>query len=227
MVASLTWNPHSAACARMLKLTETSSMQSQLLDIFHRRHACHLFQADRILSSDDLDFIIEAGRLSPSSFGLEPWRFIVLTSAHHRMSMQAACFQQPQVGTASAIIVVLAKLSDMDPDSSYLRRLMAREYPGDALEGALKNYRNFHAATDVKAWTDNQCHIAAANMMTAAAGIGIDSCAIGGFDPIEVMRILQIDIATQHPSLILALGYCAQEAGEKLRLPKEELVEYR
>lgn len=202
-------------------------MKSQLLDIFRRRHACHLFQEDRELASDDLNFILEAGRLSPSSFGLEPWKFVVLTSSKDKQAMQAACFQQPQVGSASAIIVVLAKLAELDPDSDYLLRLMKREYPGDALEGALKNYRNFHASTNVKAWSDNQCHIAAANMMTAAAGIGIDSCAIGGFDPVEISRILEIDPAYQSPSLILALGYCAQPAGDKQRLPIEELVEYR
>jgi nitroreductase len=202
-------------------------MKSQLLDIFRRRHACHLFQADRPLAADDLNFILEAGRLSPSSFGLEQWKFVVLTSRHQKLALQAACFQQPQVGTASVVVVVLAKLAEMDPDSEYLRRLMAREYPGEALEGALKNYRSFHAATDVKAWSENQCHIAAANMMTAAAGIDIDSCAIGGFDPAEVRRLLEIDPTRHHPSLILAFGYCAQAPGAKLRLPLEELVEYR
>jgi nitroreductase len=202
-------------------------MKKQLLDIFRRRHACHLFQADRPLAADDLNFILEAGRLSPSSFGLEQWKFVVLTTQHQKLALQAACFQQPQVGTASVVIVVLAKLAELAPDSEYLRQLMAREYPGDALEGALKNYRGFYAATDVKAWSENQCHIAAANMMTAAAGIDIDSCAIGGFDPAEVQRLLDIDPARHQPALILALGYCAQAPGEKLRLPMEELVEYR
>jgi nitroreductase len=202
-------------------------MKSQLLKIFRRRHACHLFHADRLLPMDDLNFILEAGRLSPSSFGLEQWKFVVLTGNEQKLALQAACFQQPQVGTASAVVVILAKLAEMDPDSDYLYRLMAREYPGDALDGALKNYRSFHAATNVKAWSENQCHIAAANMMTAAAGIEIDSCAIGGFDPAEVQRLLEIDPARHHPSLILAFGYCAQAPGEKLRLPLEDLVEYR
>lgn len=208
-------------------LNKALHMKSQLLDIFRRRHACHLFQADRSLAAEDLNFILEAGRLSPSSFGLEQWKFVVLTTQHQKLALQAACFQQPQVGTASVVIVVLAKLAEMDPDSEYLRRLMAREYPGEALEGALKNYCGFYAATDVKAWSENQCHIAAANMMTAAAGIDIDSCAIGGFDPAEVRRLLDIDPARHHPALILAFGYCAQAPGDKLRLPLEELVEYR
>lgn len=202
-------------------------MKSKLLEIFRRRHACHLFQADRALAEDDLNFILEAGRLSPSSFGLEPWKFVVMSSQSQKLATQTACFEQPQVGSASVVIVVLAKLAEMDPDSAYLRRLIAREYPGDALEPALKNYRNFHAETNIKAWSENQCHIAAANMMTAAAGIEIDSCAIGGFDPQAIQRILDIKPGNMHPSLVLAFGYCAQSSGDKLRLPLEELVEYR
>ncbi|MDP2431742.1 MAG: NAD(P)H-dependent oxidoreductase [Pseudomonadota bacterium] len=202
-------------------------MKQQLLELFNKRFACHLFQADRFIAAADLAYVLEAGRLSPSSFGLEQWRFVVLTEPRHKQDLQAACFNQPQVGSAGAVVVILAKLADMDPDSDYVRRLLAREYPGDQFEGALKNYRGFHAATDVKAWSVTQCHIAAANMMTAATAAGLDSCAIGGFDPIEVRRQLDIDPSRFEPALILAFGYCAADGGEKQRLPLDELVEYR
>lgn len=203
-------------------------MQNDILAAFKKRHACHLFHADRPLNADDLNIILEAGRLSPSSFGLEQWKFLVLTKPQDKQALQAACFSQLQVGSASVVIVILARLADLAPDSDYVRRLMAREYPEkDALEGALKNYRSFHAATDVKAWSAAQCHIAAANMMTAAASIGIDSCAIGGFVPEEVCDLLRIDTTRFLPVLILPLGICAHDSGEKMRLPMEEVVEYR
>jgi nitroreductase len=202
-------------------------MKSQLSHIFLRRHACHEFKADLPLAEQDLEFILEAGRLSPSSFGLEQWKFLVLTSDAHKAAMRDACFQQPQVGSASALVVILAKLAELHPDHPYAQKLLAREYPGEAFGPALENYRAFHANTDVKAWSICQCHIAAANMMTAAAGIGIDSCAIGGFLPDKVREILHIDPTQYEVALILALGVCAQPAGEKLRLPLAELVEYR
>lgn len=203
-------------------------MKNKLLAAFQRRHACHQFHADRPLNADDLAFILEAGRLSPSSFGLEQWKFIVLTTSEAKQALQDACFNQPQVGSASAVVVILARLADLDPDSDYVHRLMAREYPdAAALEGALKNYRSFHAATDIPAWSSAQCHIAAANMMTAAAGIGIDSCAIGGFVPEQVCAQLHIDPLREFPTLILPLGFCAHEAGERIRLPMDEVAEYR
>lgn len=205
----------------------TQNLSARLLEIFHRRHACHEFRTDEPLAAADLEFILEAGRLSPSSFGLEQWKFLVLTGQAHKSAMQAACFQQPQVGNASALVVILAKLAELAPDHPYAQKLLAREYPGESFSQALENYRGFHANTDVKAWSISQCHIAAANMMTAAAGIGVDSCAIGGFLPDQVRGILDIDPAQYEVALILALGVCAQPAGEKLRLPLQELVEYR
>jgi nitroreductase len=202
-------------------------MKQLILDIFHRRHACHGFDPDRHLARPEIDFILEAGRLSPSSFGLEQWKFAAITRAHEKTALQEACFNQPQVGSAGCVIVILAKVADLDPESDYVRRLMAREYPGEALAPAMENYRQFHAMTDVPSWSITQCHIAAANMMTAAAAIGIDSCAIGGFIPGAVKTILGQSDDRLEIALILALGYCNAPAPEKQRLPLAELVEYR
>jgi nitroreductase len=203
------------------------AMKHALLDLFRRRFACHRFLRDRPIPKEDLGFVLEAGRLSPSSFGLEQWKFLVLTQPEDKARLQAACFDQPQVGSASAVIVILAKLTDLDPDSDYVKRLLEREYPGDNLAFALGNYRNFHANTDVAAWSTTQCHIAAANMMTAATAVGIDSCAIGGFLPDPVRDLLQITADRYAIALILALGYCDETPPDKQRLPLADLVEYR
>ncbi|MEW5893821.1 MAG: NAD(P)H-dependent oxidoreductase [Pseudomonadota bacterium] len=202
-------------------------MKQQLAELFHRRYACHVFEPGRSIASQDLEFVLEAGRLSPSSFGLEHWKFIVVQSPELKQALQGACFQQAQVGGAAAVIVILAKLAELDPDSPYLRRLLEREYPDEQLAQALNNYRSFHAATDVRAWSVSQCHIAAANMMLAATAAGLDSCAIGGFLPDQVKAILQIDPAQYEVALILPIGYCAEKPHEKRRLPLTELVEYR
>lgn len=202
-------------------------MKQQLLDLFHRRFACHHFQPDRPIPAADLEFIIEAGRLSPSSFGLEHWKFLVLKKPEDKTSLQAACFGQPQVGSASVVVVILAKLAELDPDTDYVKRLLEREYPGEGLDFAVNNYRNFHANTDVATWSTTQCHIAAANMMTAATAVGIDSCAIGGFLAERVQAMLGIDPDRYQIALILPLGYCDEVPPEKQRLPMAELVEYR
>lgn len=202
-------------------------MKQQLLELFRRRFACHHFLADRTIPAADMEYILEAGRLSPSSFGLEQWKFLVVSKAEEKQALQAACFNQPQVGSASAVLVILAKLAELAPDSDYVKRLLEREYPGDGLAFALNNYRNFHANTDVAAWSATQCHIAAANMMTAATAAGVDSCAIGGFLPDQVMQILGVPAEQYQVALILTLGYCDETPPAKQRLPLADLVEYR
>ena len=202
-------------------------MKSELLQIFRRRYACHRFLPEQPPTEADLDFILEAGRLSPSSFGLEQWKFVVVRNAAEKLALQAACFDQTQVGSAGALIVILAKIADLAPDSTYVKHLLAREYPGEQLGFALDNYRNFHAGTDVAAWSVSQCHIAAANMLTAATATGLDSCAIGGFIPEQVAEVLGVDLARHRIALLLALGRCDEHAPEKQRLPLAELVEYR
>ncbi|NWG87387.1 MAG: NAD(P)H-dependent oxidoreductase [Hydrogenophilaceae bacterium] len=202
-------------------------MKQQLAELFHRRYACHVFEPSRTIAASDLEFVLEAGRLSPSSFGLEHWKFMVVKSPELKQALQAACFQQTQVGTADAVIVILAKLADLHPDSPYIQKLLQREYPGDQLAQALANYRNFHSATDIRAWSVSQCHIAATNMMLAATAVGLDSCAIGGFLPDQVKQVLDIDPAQYEVALILPLGYCAETPHAKRRLPLADLVEYR
>lgn len=202
-------------------------MRDALLAAFHRRHACHRFDPGQALTDVDLDFILEAGRLSPSSFGLEQWHFVVSADMAIKSALSAASFGQSQIEQASAVIVILAKLAELEPDTPYARRLLEREYPGERFADGLAMYRNFYAATDVPAWSIAQCHIAAANMMTAAAAINIGSCPIGGFDPHAVESLLELDPAQYRVALILALGQCADPVPIKQRLPLSELVTRR
>ena len=75
-------------------------------------------------------------------------------------------------------------------------------------------------------WSISQCHLAAANMMTAAAAIGIDSCPIGGFDPVQLSELLGITADDYVVALVLPFGYGAHEPPEKHRLAFDEVVEY-
>lgn len=198
-----------------------------ILDLFARRHACHHFQPGSRLGRADLETILEAGRLSPSSFGLEQWHFVVCEGEADKAALRAACFDQPQVGEAAAVVVILAKLADLHPDAPYARSLLQREYPGERFAEALEMYRGFHAMTDVPSWSVTQCHIAAANMMTAATALAIDSCPIGGFDPARISEILDIDPQQHAIALLLSFGPCAEAIPEKQRLPLSDLVTWR
>jgi nitroreductase len=144
-----------------------------------------------------------------------------------KQHLRRACFDQPQVESASAVAVVVARLAESRPGTDYVTRHLARENDPQDLAQAQALYAAFAAETDMRCWALTQCHIAAANMMTAAAAIGVDSCAIGGFDARQVLRILDLDAEQHAVALLLPLGYCEQTAPPKQRLPLAEIVEYR
>ena len=203
-------------------------MKNDLLDTFNFRHACKLFDESRKIPQADLDFILEAGRLSPSSMGLEHWKFIVVQTPQLKAEIQRACSDQPQISSSSDVIVILAKKADLQPESDYVKAQFNRLHlPPDKTEEFQQFYREFVRNTDLTAWSVAQCHIAAANMMTAAAAIGIDSCPIGAFEPEQVRDILKIDDTQYEVALVLPLGYRKHLQPAKHRLPFSDLVEFR
>jgi nitroreductase len=202
-------------------------MRDAFMRLIQFRHACKLFDETRPLARADLDYILEAGRLSPSSLGLEPWRFLVIEDRGLRRHLRSACWNQSQITSASAVIVIKALKAELNLETGYARRMLRRLVASEAeLEEAMEIYRAIpHQGR--AAWSVAQCHIAAADMMLAAAALGIDSCPMGGFEPEAVAQLLGIDLGQCEIALLLAVGYRAQPQPARHRLPLSALVEYR
>ena len=203
-------------------------IKEELLKAFQFRHACKLFDENKKVSREDLDFILETGRLSPSSFGVEQWKFLIIESQEIKNKLKAACYNQAQLTTCSHAVAILAKIEELSPENDYVRRMLDRYGFGEKEKKGFDDfYSSYYKSIDVTWWSISQCHIAAANMMTAAAVIGIDSCPIGGFDPEQVRNILDVDKNKHEIALIVPFGYRANPQPQKNRLSIEELVEYR
>ncbi|MBF0606609.1 MAG: NAD(P)H-dependent oxidoreductase [Candidatus Magnetobacterium sp. LHC-1] len=202
-------------------------MREAFLNAMQYRHACKVFDESKEVSEDDLRFILEAGRLSPSSFGLEQWRFIVARSGVIKQRLMAACFNQQQLTTCSVVVSIVAKVQELTPGSDYVTRMFKRRnYPPEIYQWIVQFYESYYRQTDTLPWSIMQCHIAAANMMTAAAFIGIDSCPIGGFEPQKVRDVLQLDTSKEDIALIIPLGHRKLPQPPVYRLPFEEVVQY-
>lgn len=203
---------------------------TQALDF---RHACKLFDNARGVSMDDMNFILEAGRKSPSSFGLEPWKFLVITNQEIKALLQQACFNQPQLTTGSHVVVLLARnAANFAKGSSYLRKSFGRKASGEKLENIqniFDNYYNYLGGR-VDDWARMQVYLASANMMSAAAYIGIDSCPIEGFDYQKTEEILKKYTSYRDGNFniayLIVFGYRAQEQSKQLRLDISEIVEF-
>ena len=172
------------------------------------------------------------GRRSPSSFGMEPWKFLVITNEELKAKLRPACWNQLQITSCSHLVVVLAAIESVRPESGIpKKRFLRREMSDEQLAFYLDLYASHLKETlssDEKtwAWTSKQTYLAAANMMSAAAFIGIDSCPIEGFEKEAVEEILALDTSKYQLSMLLPFGYRVNEQSKQLRLPYEEVVEY-
>jgi nitroreductase len=192
-------------------------MQPALLDAIHQRYACREFVADRGVSLGELALLLEAGRLAPSAFGLEPWRFVAVTDKAERAAIADACHDQPAATTAAAFIVIVALVDDLDPDSEYVRERFRAEARGGDPAPIYDAYRAFHRAeSSIAEWAQGQCNFAAAHMLLQAAYLGLGSCPIGGFDAGALAAALKLPQG-EAPALVIALGRCAYAAPQRLR----------
>jgi len=197
------------------------------INTLYERHACKQFDAGRTIPAADFNFIVEAGRLSPSSFGLEHWHFLIIRSPEIRKRIQAVAWNQPQVIEASELMVILARKNVRSSDPYMQKQFGRRELPEAKKEWYLKTYAKFiDSRSDVmiEEWSKRQCYLSAANMMNAGAFIGVDSCPLEGFDTEGVEAILEVDTAMFSVALMIGFGYRSGKRSEKLRLSLEEIV---
>lgn len=190
-------------------------MPPTLLDPIQQRHACRQFVAGRAVSPDELALLLEAGRLAPSAFGLEPWRFVVVDAAQ-RAAVARACFGQPAVASAAVLIAIVALVAALEPDSDYVRARFEAEARGGNMAPIYEAYRAHYRAGSIAAWAQGQCNFAAAHMLLQAAHMGLDSCPVGGFDPDALATALALPEG-ETPALLIALGHCSDPAPERLR----------
>jgi nitroreductase len=197
------------------------------------RHACKKFDPARQIPADDFQQILEFGRLSPSSFGMEHWHFVVVQTPELREKLREVCWNQPQITESSHVLVILAKVTPVEPGSEYVKGIFGRRgLPQEAEQAYLARYAA-HNDSEIKpymntfAWSSKQCYLALANMMTGAASLGIDSCPIEGFSKQGVEDVLDVDTSQYGVAVVVTFGYRAGEQTQRLRQPLEAIVEYR
>jgi nitroreductase len=207
-------------------------MEKSFMDAMNFRHACKAFDETKKISDEDMNFILEAGRKSPSSFGMEAWKFLVITNEDLKARLKPACWDQVQITSCSHLVMVLTGIDCVKVESGIpAKRFGRREMPQEKKEFYLGLYaghldNTLSSDENIYSWTVRQTYIAAGNMMTAGAIKGIDSCPIEGFDKNKVEEILGLDPKKWQLSMVLPFGYRINEQSTQLRLPLEEVVEF-
>lgn len=204
------------------------------LQAMRLRFACKIFDKTKKIPNDEFQAILESGRLTPSSFGLEPTRMILVESNEMRERVKEACWGQNQIVDASCVIIYTSLKADMLPHTNYIinkfsRRLKTQE--------EIKHYANerygqrkletLGYTADIEKlglWSGHQAYIMATTMMNHAAFLGIDSCMIEGFDKKALESVLEMDSFKEQVSLLLCLGYRNMPQSKRLRMSLDEIV---
>jgi nitroreductase / dihydropteridine reductase len=209
-------------------------MQEEILKALRWRYAVQSFDSSKKVSDADLRTILESARLAPSSFGLEPWKFIVVEDAALRAKVQAASYGQPKVSEASHLIV-LARRTDARErivSERIERTAQIQNQKPAALSGFREMLDGVIASRDdaaLDAWNARQVYIALGVMMETASLLGIDNAAMEGFDPQAVDTALGLPERHLTATVMLALGYRGADpaAGRpKVRRAFDEVVEF-
>lgn len=216
-----------------------AQIKDEVLEAMHFRHATKVYDDTRKISDEDFNYILEAGRLSPSSLGSEPWKFLVVQDPVLREKlMDVAPGAVEKLKTASHFVVILFR-KNVRYDSEYLHNHMknVQFFPEDMLDMITDQYKSFQESNDILTsersindWSAKQTYIALGNMLTAAAMIGIDSSPMEGFRRTELDAVLEGDgllDGTYSTSVLAAFGYRIEDPPrEKTRHTVENVVQW-
>lgn len=208
--------------------------EKQLLDALNWRYATKTFDATKLIPEGTWKTLEESLALSPSSFGLQPYRFLVVKDAAIRKQLQPHSWNQTQVVDASHYVVMAARtaFTEAEVDRFLDRVVEVRGIPRESLEG----YRGMMygsllspgAEARIPHWAALQSYIALGNLMTSASLLGVDTCAIEGFVPAEYDTILGLKEQGYASVVCCALGYRSAEdkyaTAAKVRFPSTDLI---
>lgn len=199
------------------------------------RYATKKFNPTKKIPEETLNTLLEAIRLSPSSFGLQPYQVLVITDKNVTEKLKPVSWNQPQITEASHILV-FTHITDFGEGlvDEHLQRLSTtRNIPIEGLKyyGDLMKSTLLPLTPEAKShWAAQQVHIAFGNALQAAAELKIDSCPIGGFQPEAYNTILGLNEKNLNAAVVLALGYRSENDENqhlaKVRKPKEVLFRY-
>ena len=206
----------------------------QLLAALNWRYATKVFDAGKKISSETWQTLEQALVLTPTSYGLQPYKFLVVNNPAKRAELLPHSWGQKQVVDASHFVVFTARteMKEADVDKLIRRTTDLRKLPADALNAyrgmMLGDVVNGPRGKTAHEWATRQAYIALGNLMTCAAIIGVDTCPMEGLNPAEYDRVLDLNYSGYATVVACALGYRAASdkyaSLAKIRYETAELV---
>ena len=183
-----------------------------VLNALRWRYATKQFDESRKINAEQWSAIEESLVLTPSSFGLQPWKFLIVKDRSIRRELGAESWNQPQVTDASHLVLLTTRTDLAQPDiDAWINRMAeVQNCPTEnfaQLAGMISGFSSSMSANERRAWNSRQVYIALGQLMTTSAMLGIDSCPLEGINPAAYDRILGLENSGYATVVACALGY--------------------
>lgn len=205
-----------------------------LLDTLTARYATKIFDPSKTIPSDTWAALERSLVLTPSSFGLQPWKFIIVRDEATREKLLPESWGQRQVVDCSHYVVFARRNTTTTADiNEYVAAIAAaRGVPAGSLDGYKAMMTGFvERHPDLAGWAANQVYIALGQFMAACASLGVDACPMEGLMPAKYDEILGLKGTRYATQVACAVGYRSPDdkyaAAAKVRFPSSAVIEYR
>jgi nitroreductase len=211
-------------------------MNKQLIEALEWRYACKKFDANKRISDTDLDTILDSIQLTPSSYGLQPIKVLLIETKELREQIKPIAWNQAQVVDASHLLVFChyTALSESYVDQHVSLMASTRNLPIEKLHGFGTHVKSSIATMDadhVNQWTGKQTYIALGQVLLSCALLKIDATPMEGFDRKALDNLLDLSKDGLSSSLLCPIGYRHAEDPyitlKKVRKTKDALFETR
>ena len=208
-------------------------MHQTLLNALNNRYATKVFNPQKKLSSQELETILESIRLTPTAFGLQLMKVVVVESPELRQELLEHSFNQKQVVEASHLLVLCRETEfSLEHINNYLNQICeCRKQTLEELDGFKKmllGYRKNLTSDQTINWMNHQVYIALGNLLTTCGLLGIDSCPMEGFLPQEYDKVLNLKQVGLTSVLVIPIGFASNndpyKLNKKVRKPVIDFV---
>ncbi|MFC5051023.1 NAD(P)H-dependent oxidoreductase [Rubritalea spongiae] len=208
---------------------------NELLDTLRWRYATKAFDPNKKIPADVWSSIEESLVLTPSSFGLQPWKFLIVTNPEIKAKLLPHSWNQQQIIDCSHLVVLTAQApvtgNELDDFIDRTHEIRGGE------KADLQFYRDMMGGFVAKmsdeqllTWAKNQVYIALGQLMTSAAALGVDACPMEGISPTDYDKILDLEGSGYFTTVVCPLGYRSDDdkyaSLPKVRYEKEQVIQH-
>lgn len=208
--------------------------ETQLTQALNWRYAVKKFDSAKKIPAETWNALEDALVLTPSSYGLQPWKFLVITDLAVLRKLTPVSWNQKQVEDCSHLVVftVREKMDEAHVQSFVNRMAEVRGIEVSTIDG-YKKMMIGDVVTGARSkvafeWAARQAYIALGNFMTAAALVGVDTCPMEGIDPAKYDEILGLTGTGWRTVVACPAGYRSPEDKyaelAKVRFEKSALI---